>query len=713
MLKPIAPIAGAAVIAGLIATSSTASAQAVSDSLAAGAQRANIADWVASAQKVGEAADTGKVHLALFLGFKNQAALAKLIEAQYTPGSAEYGKYLTPKQFRARFAPDAAKVAVVQDTLKRLGFTVEYTPKSGLFVQAAGSVAQVKSAFGVSQGLYNFAGKTLRANAEAPRLPAKIADIVTYVGGLDESNVLLKPGRISLRDDTADAIGPRKSDAASSSPNAKPPVPVNPDSPVCSSYWGDHTAALSTAPKPFAKTLPWLICGYTPQQIRQAYRADKVAQTGKGVRVGIVDTYASLTIVQETNLYSKNHGLPQLTSANFQQRVPAGLYNVPANDPCGPQAWYGEETLDVQAVHAMAPQADIVYAGNSCSGPQNKALYGLIEDHAVDIITNSYGLGGEGLSAGAIRSETQYFMQAAAEGISIVFSTGDDGDLIASNKIASGSWESTSPYVTAVGGTSLALLNSTGKKSEWGWGTYRALLTGAKVAANGKTIADKGTDAFEFYGGAGGGPSLSQLAPTYQSKVPAAFSKNTTRANGKIDAFSSAHRVTPDIAMLGDPYTGFLIGEIYTIAGEASLDSGCKKLTPTTEYCEGGTGGTSLSTPMFAGVLALADQARFAKKLPALGLVNAALYGLTVGAPGTDTAPIIDITKPAEPTALLRGYNGDPTMVRVVTINASVNAAKTAVTEGADTTYLSQPSYDEVTGLGTPNVPAFIKALAK
>jgi subtilase family serine protease len=713
MPKPIALMAGAAVMAGLIAMSPTASAQAVSDGVAPSARRANVAGWIASAQKVGDAADTGKVHVALFLAFKNQEALERLIEAQYTPGNAAYGQYLTPKQFRARFAPDAEKVSRVQDTLKKLGFTIEYTPKSGLFVQAAGSVAQVKSAFGVSQGLYSVGGKTLRANAETPRLPTRIADIVIYVGGLDESNALLKPGRISLRGDDPDAIHLRKSGAVSSSPNAAPPTPETPDSPVCSTYWGDHTATLSTAPKPFAKTLPWLICGYTPQQIRQAYRADKVTQTGKGVRVGIVDIYASPTIVQETNLYSKNHGLPLLTAANFKQRVPPGLYAVSANDPCGPQGWYGEETLDVQAVHAMAPQADIVYAGNSCSDPGNTALYNLIDDHAADIITNSYGFGGEDLSASDIHAETQYFMQAAAEGISIVFSTGDDGDLMASNNIASGSWESTSPYVTAVGGTSLALLNSAGEKSEWGWGTYRALLANAKVAADGKTIADTGTKAFDFYSGAGGGPSLSQLAPDYQSKVPAAFSRHTTRASGQTRTFPSAHRVTPDIAMLGDPYTGFLVGEIYTIAGDAKLDSGCKKLTAKTEYCEGGTGGTSLSSPLFAGVLALADQARFAKKLPALGLANTALYGLTVGTPGTDAAPIIDIGKPAGPTAILRGYIGEPAKVRVVTINASVDAAKTAVTEGADTSYLVQPGYDEVTGLGTPNVPAFIKALAK
>jgi subtilase family serine protease len=665
---------------------------------------------------VGDAAESEKVHIALFLEFKNQSELKTLIEGQYTPGNAQYRKYLTPEQFRSRFAPEASKVALVQDTLKKLGFTIEYTPKSGLFVEAAGTVAQVKSAFAVTQALYQFNGKSLRANAEAPRLPARIADIVTYVGGLDQSPALLKPGRINLNDDADAAANTRVASSlrtAELSPNAPPPVQAGEKSPACSTYWGDHFATLSSPALPFGKNLPWLICGYTPQQVKQAYGADKVAQTGKGVRVGIVDLYASPTIVQDVNRYSKNHGLPQLNYLNFQQIVPPALYNVPASDPCGPQDWYGEQTLDVEAVHGMAPQAYIVYAGESCSDPANTGLYNLIENHLVDIVSNSYGYGGEYLPPEFIVVENQYFMQAAAQGISVVFSTGDDGDLIAANGIASGSWEATSPYVTAVGGTSLGLINKDGSKLEWGWGNYRAFLKGAKVAAGARTIASNGTGPFSFYAGAGGGPSLAMLAPSYQDNVPYRYSGYTLLEGGNRVPLQSPHRVTPDIAMLADPYTGFLVGETYTIAGDPDLDGPCTRLTRTTEYCEITTGGTSLAAPTFAGVLALVNQARFGKKLPSVGLVNKALYSLPVGAPGTKVAPIIDVWAPATPTALLRGYVSDPNKVRVVTVNAAVNATKTIIYEGADKTYRTAPGYDMVTGLGTPNLPAFVSALSR
>src|SRR6202000_433976 len=174
---------------------------------------------------------------------------------------------------------------------------------------------------------------------------------------------------------------------------------------------------------------------------------------------------------------------------------------------------------------------------------------------------------------------------------------------------------------------------------------------------------------FEFYSGAGGGPSLSQLAPSYQAKVSFSFSGFTTLANGAKVPLETPHRVTPDIAMLADPYTGFLTGETYTKAGDPTFDGFCQSLSSKTEYCEIGIGGTSLAAPTFAGVLALVNQARFDRKKPAIGFVNPALYTLKVGAPGSTSTPIADVRPPTQPAAVLRGYSNDQTMVRVVTMN--------------------------------------------
>jgi subtilase family serine protease len=702
-----------ALIAAAAANSAAASDDAVSVS------PKNVSRWVAAAQKVGSAAESRQVHFSMFLGFKNQDQLKKLIDAQYKPGNAQYGKFLSPEQFRAKFAPDADKVTLVQETLKKLGFTLEYTPKSGLFVQAAGTVAQVKSAFGVSQDLYSYKGNTLRANKETPHLPAKIAGLVTYVAGLDDTAMLRRSHRVNAHADDLDAaqtakVATAKRSMNTISTNAPPPVQDGINGKFCSSYYGDHIARLTTIPGVYPRLLPWEVCSYTPQQIRQAYGANKVTQTGKGVRVGIVDIYASPTIQADANRYSANHGLPQLSYLNFQQIVPPGLFNVKASDACGPQGWYEEETLDVEAVHSMAPGALIIYGGITCTDPGNAALYNFIDNHLVDIVTNSYGFDGEALPADFIASEEQFFMQAAAEGMSIVFSSGDDGDVSAANGIASGSWEATSPYVTGVGGTSLALKKASGLKAEWGWGNYRAFLAHATVGPHGLAITTSGLELpFAFYSGSGGGPSLSQLAPDYQeAKVPYSLAGFTTLTNGSKVPLETPHRVTPDIAMVADPYTGFLTGETYTKAGDPTFDGFCKSLSAATEYCEIGIGGTSLAAPTFAGVLALVNQARFARKKPAIGFVNPALYTLAVGAPGTTSAPIIDVQAPAQPTAVLRGYSNDQTEVRLVTMNSAPNKTNTATVEGADTSYRVTKNYDQVTGLGTPYIPALITALA-
>jgi subtilase family serine protease len=172
--------------------------------------------------------------------------------------------------------------------------------------------------------------------------------------------------------------------------------------------------------------------------------------------------------------------------------------------------------------------------------------------------------------------------------------------------------------------------------------------------------------------------------------------------------------------MVGDPYTGFLVGETFVIAGDPVSDAGCTPLSATTEYCEANVGGTSVSSPLFAGVLALVNQARFQSHKGPVGFVNPALYHLGHGGDDSESAPIVDVKKPSSPTAVLRGYLGNPNRLRVVTINSVPNPNfvpgeddQPAVIEGANTSYLTTRGYDEVTGLGTPNVPALIRAFER
>lgn len=663
----------------------------------------NVAPWLSQATFTGHSDPNGRVTFSMYLNLNNESALQTFIHNLYTPGTKEYGHFITPSQFHALYSPSQSSLQAVKDFLNADQLKVDYNPDNGMYVDATGTVAQIEKAFGITENQYNYNGKNLRANEQAPTIPASLGSIVNFIGGLDESEALITPYI-------------RNGENASPGEGYATPGP-------CSTYWNDHDATVTPGANQYGSTLPWVPCGYIPSQIRAAYGVDGTTLTGTGVRIGITDAFASPTIVQDANLFSQHYGLPLLNTSNFQQIVVPGNYNFPENR-FDPQGWYGEESLDVEWVHAMAPGATIVYAGGQNSDqPLDHALIHLIDSNSVDIITNSWGITGEFTRQyGHIQADEKAFMQAAAQGISILFSSGDDGDVAAFRGAAMGSWPATSPLVTAVGGTSLALNNATGSKSEWGWGTYKSNLAQASITPNDYplnfpgsyltthfTVSGTGWSPWPptFLYGSGGGVSLTFAQPDYQKGVvPDTLATTTTLLNGQTVNLGSAHRVVPDISMVGDPNTGALYGETYAISGDAAIDAGCTKLTNQTEYCERRIGGTSLSSPLFAGVLALAVQSKGSR----VGFVNPALYKL-----GSGSGSIADVLPPAAPTAALRNTGELPTkpLTTLRTMNSVPVGTSGQVIEGADTSLRTTTGYDDVTGLGTPNVPSLISKLSK
>jgi subtilase family serine protease len=703
-----------------------------------------VSPWLKKAQRLGPADENKRVAITAYLSWRNQTELEQLVADQTTPGSARYGQFLSPEQFHAAFSPKASDVTRVQEALQHLGFKIGYTPASGLFVAASGTVAQIEATFQVSQNVYAYRGKLLRAHAEDPSIPASLAGVVTYIGGLDDSRLLKRPARpheltfgtssmvplALMPHGTVGRLPGTATANTTSSPELMPPY-GGPGLFPCSHYWGDTRANLETAsPFPYGSNLPWVACGYTPQQIRQAYGSDRVWEAGRGVRIAITDVYSSPTIVADVNQYSANHGLPPLTGENFQQVLQPGASSVPADDPCGYQTWWQEQTLDVTAVHTMAPSAFIVYVGGACDavdsvdgGVAIEPVYQVIDTRLADIVTNSWLYNGEAdVTPGELRSDNAEFIQAAVQGMSLLFAAGDDGDLTMSgfafggpNAVASGSWPATSPFVTAMGGTSLLLKNASGEKSEYGWAQYETVFNDPLISPNGQGVTDQGQGwivPFFWGDGGGGGPSLVMPEPFYQvNVVPTLLATQTYLADGTPVPLSPPRRVTPDISMVADPVTGFLIGETYTIS-TPPVDPGCTQLSETTEYCELPIGGTSLATPLFAGVLALVNEHRSFHASGPVGFVNPALYRLPVGEQGSNHAPIIDVNAPSEPTGALGAYFGINNFVAFVTIQSYENSNGNII-ENVDTSLRSAPGYDNVTGLGAPNIPALIRALER
>jgi subtilase family serine protease len=720
----------------------------------------NVPNWVSRATPAGAAAGNKQIAIAVHMALKDTAGLKQLVEDVSSPSSKDYGHYLTTEAFANRFAPAAADVQAARALLENAGMTHVEVGPHGMYVSATATVSQLKTTFHVSQNMYSYKNKTLRANAEEPTLPAALASKIVFVEGLDDSTAFRKPfhhsatmgplvapaaGAASVSTDAAGEDAAANT-AASVTP---PPVAASLPSPYCNTTYGrgELKATLTAAADVYGAVIPWLNCGYTPQQIRAAYGLNKVKYDGAGVTVAITDAYASPTIQADANRYAANHGLPKLTAKNFSQIVPIGIYGVDPTETCDPYGWWGEESLDVAAVHGAAPGAKIIYVGaRDCGTALDIAFFNTVYNHVADVVTSSWGDNGEAIEPGSATMYDQAAMAGAAQGMTVLFSSGDDGDLAEANGVASGSWPATSNFVTGVGGTTLLLQdNTTGAKAEYGWGNYRAFLADATVKSA-KLITTSGVeqttaagvtyDDFAYYAGSGGGISMIEPQPKYQARVvPEALATTYNLASGYRVPLDAPQRVSPDVAMVGDPYTGYLYGETYTIAGDAVADAGCKKLTKTTEYCEDDIGGTSLASPLMAGVVAIMNEKRVKSGEPLVGFANPLFYSYGSGGNGVDlsSAGLNQIVAPKTAVSLLRGYVTDLTEVRVVTINSvpfNINTTPyeflvcgrpvcLGINEIFNLTSLAkspipgEPStpagYNDVTGLGVPYLPKLVK----
>jgi subtilase family serine protease len=701
----------------------------------------NVAGWLKSATLVGTAPSNRSVNIAVHMSLQNTVTLKQFVAEVSSPNNRLYGHYLTTEEFGQRFGAAASEVAAVKTLLEHAGMSNVQVGPHGVYVSATATVSQLRATFKVTQNLYSYKGHTLRANKEEPTIPAALAGKIMYIEGLDDTTSLRQPFHHSV---VMGTLAAPKSAAASSSTVTPPPVAAGNPSPYCNNAFGATAlvATLSTAADVYGAAIPWLGCGYTPAQIQAAYGLNKVKYDGKGVTVAIVDAFASPTLLSDANRYAANHGLPKLKlGANFSQIIPLGAYNVPAANVANAYGWWTEQSLDMAAVHGAAPGANIVYVGSIDNDTSlDIAFFNTLYNHVADVVTDSWGNNGESIAPGSQAAYDQAAMAAAAQGTTVLFSSGDDGDLSAINGIASGAWPATSAYVTGVGGTTMELKDSSGTKSEYGWGTYRAFLADVTVHSA-KRVTTSGVatttafgftfDDYEFYSGSGGGISLLEAQPSYQAAaVPVALATTLNLASGYTEPLPSRQRVSPDVAMVADPYTGYLYGETFTIAGNAIADAGCTAISSTEEYCEGAIGGTSLASPLMAGVIAVMNQKRAATGEPLVGFANPLLYSVGSRGNGVNFSQALNqIIAPTENVSLLRGYAADLNEARIVTINSvpfvitstpfALEVCGLTICLGLNDVFnytsLSSASvpptpagYNDVTGLGVPYVPKLI-----
>ncbi|MHB8449324.1 MAG: S53 family peptidase [Mycobacteriales bacterium] len=604
-----------------------------------------VPSWATAADSAGVLPSGSTVQVGLVLGYRDPAGLARFIAAVSDPTSPRYGHYLTPTEFDARYAPTPGDAAAAVTWLRAAGLSVDRVSASRVLVLAHGSAARVDRAFATTLGLFRHRGLLLRAPLTPPVLPASLgaADVTGVIGLAQQPHY----------------------------PQASPP-PAFVNAPPCSTYSGQLPA--TGLPKAYGRVSPYVVCGFTPGQVRSAYGVSSTGLTGAGVRVGIVDAYASPTVASDVNTYSLRHGLPPLRPGQLVQNLYPGATSVPEQPvaPFGlllldPQGWAGEETLDAEAVHTMAPAAGIdYYAATDVFTGLDVAELDAVEAHQVDVISNSWGNLGESPLPGSKQLDDEIFSQAAATGIAIFFSSGDEGDDVAATGSRQADFPATSPLVTAVGGTSLSVSRTGGYAGETAWGTSEAALSGGSW-----TPALPGN----FLYGGGGGVSTLYPEPAYQQGIV----PNYLATYGGVPP----GRVVPDVSLDADPNTGFIVGQTQTFP-DGSV-----------RYSEYRIGGTSLSCPLFAGIMALADQVAG----HSLGYVTPALYSVY----RRDRGAFRDIL-PNPPAAVVR--------VDYVDGSDAAQGTKTTLRSfGTIGTLHALPGYDDSTGLGSPVAPLLVRAL--
>ncbi len=634
----------------------------------------NAQPELAGARATATPASGQKLQVRVHLALRSKDTITDAIKAVSDPSSSSYHRYLTPAQFRARYSPTQASVDTVRSFLSGYGVKVTDVTANRTTVTAVGTVSQLEAAFGTTLRTYQLDGKQVRAAATAVSVPKELQGVVLGVSGLASHSTLVSPSR----ETNQGRIVPRTSYArAAKATGSAPPPDAFVNAPPLSSYFGEKLA--TTVPTAYGKVQPYATRGYTPSQLESVYglgAAYNAGITGKGVRVAITDAYASPLIVKDANTYSVKYKVGGFGAGQFRQILPSafqyGYDDTENGDQCDERGWYGEETLDVEAVHAVAPKANVLYvAAASCDNLDlADALDTVVDGHLADIITNSWG--GTDESNGSAELDSIYeqiFVQAALEGIGVYYSSGDNGDGSAlNNGVPTAEAPANSPWVTAVGGTSLGV-DAKGKRLfETGWSTSKSILTDSAWSP-----ALPGNYVY----GAGGGTSQVFTQPWYQrTVVPVSLS---TRYS---DYYA---RVIPDVAAIGDPNTGFLIGETQTFPDGS------------TKYSEYRIGGTSLASPVFAGIMALADQAAGFKH----GFANPALYA-KAGTPSFyDEKPITGLG--VVRVDYVNGVDAsDGFLTSLRTIDSTVT-----------TTLAVAPGYDDITGIGSPNGFTLIKALKK
>ena len=616
---------------------------------------------------------------------EQEAALQTLLGEQQAKDSPNYHNWLTPQQFGAQFGPADADIQTVTTWLTQHGFQGIIVAAGRTVIEFSGAAGQVRNAFHTEIHHYLVNGKTRQANSTDPQIPAALTPVVA--------------GIVTLHN------FPRKSmkrDAGAFMQTNEGIV-----KPLFTTASGCGTS----------QSQPCYIVG--PADFAKIYNLPTTTLSGTGVTIALVadSNISAQDVIDFRNLF----GLP----ANFSQA------NIILNGPDpGLNGDEGEADLDAQTAGMVAPGAitDLVVSEDTltAAGIDLSALY-IVDNNIASVMSESFGICEPALGTGGNQFYNAIWQQAAAQGISVMVSAGDNGsagcdDFTTAKTALNGlrvSGIASTPFNVAVGGTDFddvgtqttfwSSTNAAGsRESALGYIPETTWNDSCAANATSSTLNTVCATANNIVGGSGG-PSNCATSTVSGTTVTCtgghpkpAWQNGLTPADGVRDL--------PDISLFASD--GQSSNSFYLFCQADAITAGSPpSCVPDAQghFSFFGAGGTSASSPAFAGIIALIDQQQNGRQ----GNPNLVLYTIAKGETFTNCNSSL-FTNPASPPPsscafldVTKGNDSVPCSGATLNCSSTTSATNGVLVSPSSTTtpaWMTGTGYDTATGLGSVNV---------
>jgi hypothetical protein len=584
-------------------------------------------------------------------------ALRKLLDDQQDKASPNYHKWLTPKKYGEQFGPTDSDMQIITSWLQSHGFQVG-SSKGRAVLEFSGSASQVQEAFHTSIHKYVVNGEQHWANASDPMIPSALAPAVA---GIDSLNNFPRKAMNSF----VGTYSEETKQLASAEPNYTFPC-------------GGGQSCYGVVPYDFAAiydVLPLWNAGIN----------------GAGQTIAIVGR-TNINPADATTFWSL-----------FGLSVPQNKLTITLNGPDpGINQDEGEADIDVQWSGAVAPQALINFvtsqSTNTTDGVDLSAVY-IVENNVAPVMSESYGNCELGLGTAGNQFFSTIWSQAAAEGISVFVSSGDNGSAGCDNPNGPAQYGlnvngiASTPFNAAVGGTDFNQYNNWSKY--WNSSNNATTQQSAIGYIPETTWNDSCTNALAITLGFGStaeqacnNPQMYQDGGVISVAGSGGPSNCVVNTQGVLGSCTSGYakpswqtgtgtqtdqvRDLPDISLFAS--NGFM-SSFYVVCQQDQTGGACNLDS------FAGYGGTSVASPAFAGIMALVNQ----KMTSPQGVPGFALYKLA----SKQGNAFHDI--PSGSTIGPPCYTGSP--------NCKTNTAGDSY--GILTGYSTAAGYDLATGLGS------------